>query len=153
VKHPITQKANTLKLKRKTATPETPVAVEEETVTPSTTTKKTRSNKNAPVKQEPKYFIPGLERPDVTPKKYPGVLKSRKTVNRPEFIITLDEASFRYVWEMLEARAHKDHQQYNAIPSIDSATRNSIDSFRRSYAHAMGIDVPKTKKLVKAVAK
>ena len=98
-------------------------------------------------------MIPDLERPDVTPKSYPGKLSQQgRKKNTNEYIVTLDEYTFRYVWEMLEARAHKDHKQYHAVPAILSVTETSLNSFRRSYASTNGIEKPKAKKLVKKVS-
>lgn len=134
--------------------------VKKTTNTPSTTGKarkastkrnaaKSNEEEQAPIQID--FVVPGLERPDVTPQKYRGSLSSRKR-NRPEFVVTLDEASFRYVWEMLEARGKTDYQRYSSVDVIKDCVTNSLNAFRRSYASGMGIKPPVTKRLVKKAA-
>ena len=93
--------------------------------------------------------IPGLEREDITPKKYPGRLKQDGRITRVDYIITLDTASMRYVWEMLEVRAHADYAKLHGIPAVGDACRDSINAFRNSYAMVNNIDKPKNKRLKK----
>jgi hypothetical protein len=69
-------------------------------------------------------------------------------MNNPEYLITLDAGSFRYVWELLEGRAHKDYAKFHGIETIGEACRQSINAFRRSYATVNSIEKPKPKKLV-----
>ena len=94
------------------------------------------------------YCITDLDRPDVTPRSYPGKIKQDRRTRSQEYVITLDPGSFRYVWEMLEARAHSDYRKFSAIEHIELACRESVNAFRRSYAYVNSIEAPKPKKLV-----
>lgn len=119
----------------------------DEVPTPVSNTKQPKKKPPIKKKVEEKkpYFIPGYPKED-GPMKYTGegVLK----VTNPEVVITLDRGTFQYVWEMLEARAHTDHQKYGpAVPNIKRVTECAVEAFRNSAEHSFGTPKAPAKKL------
>lgn len=71
----------------------------------------------------------------------------------PHVIIIETAGAFRYLWEMVEARAHADYLKYNATSPVAADAVEVVKAFRaaadKSY-RPLFVEPPKTKSKSKA---
>lgn len=84
------------------------------------------------------YSIPGLPLKDGPPPVKQGEGTRLLESVSPLFVITLDAGTFRYVWEMVEGKARRDHQSYtNVSPAIMRVSEEAVRCFRAAAGNSV----------------
>lgn len=115
---------------------------------PSIATKQDKASEAKRLKgllaQEVPYEIPDFPR-SLGPTSIP-LQPDHLAMTSPEYIVTLDAGTFRYVWEMVEDKARLDHQKFRAMKNVKRVSEQAVESFRRSA----GVKAPAKKLRLKA---